>query len=424
MDSLCLPAGAGQVSADVLPNLDNRSVTNQSNLRGPAVSGSTTSNDNSSSVSTFDDSSSSQSDRRADEHVEPSVLPGRIANALVIVYEGLKEFGLFENHRRILACLIRFGVDQRNPSKNIYIKKSTIAKHLDINEATVYRGLSVLERAGIIERDDQGRVGRALKVIGHIRLTAFALKRLSLDARYPGQSAAQMARGSDAQARETDLAPVQDVNNKPKQSSLKNHPGAGSFCKIDGKTVPADLAWLHTKNGLRLSGLFALMAAAKKVGSRLSDVVAHCGNSLAALRDRELFAYVKSLLTLPIDYQAVTRAKQAEREVADEKLRQKAEFESRLLQLRALRGKAFVDRDGRLWTVEDTSFLVSDGKKVGSVPFDLARTSVAAITSSDWPECSGHETARTTGTRKSADGIMARSALGALRDQLRRRMAT
>ncbi|MGF6978243.1 DNA-binding transcriptional ArsR family regulator [Paraburkholderia sp. JPY465] len=349
---------------------------------------------------------------------DPNALPGKIANALVLVYEGLKEINLSENHRRVLACLIRFGVNLNDPNRSIFIKKSSIASKIGVNEATVYRGLAALEAAGIIERDDQGRKGRAVKAIATIRLTAGALARFGFFAA-PRQSATESP-GTDQRA--PDLAPVQDVNNAPKQSSLKKQPTMGPFCKIAGKTVPSDLAWLHLKNGLSLSGMFKLMAQAKKAGTKLSNVVGHCAHSLAALSGRELFAYLSSLIAQPIDFDRTARVREEQARIRDQKRLESEQFEAQLRQLAAVRGRTFSDPRGGRWQVEEGAFVVRARDRAGSVPFTLAREAVAAITDGTWSACTGESLAM----RFAGDGETVpratNSAWTAMRDRLRRQV--
>ena len=357
------------------------------------------------------------SSRSETSSADPNALPGKIANALVLVYEGLKETNLSESHRRVLACLIRFGVNLNDPSRSIFIKKSSIALKIGVNEATVYRGLSALETAGIIERDDQGRKGRAVKAIATIRLTASALVRFGFFAA-PRQSTGDPLAQSQ---QDGDLAPVQDVNNAPKQSSLKKQPTREPFCKIDGKTVPSDLAWLHAQNGLSLSGIFKLMVNAKKAGTKLSHVVAHCAQSLTALSGRELFAYLSSVIAQPIDFERIAHAKR-EQALAREEARAESErLEAQLCRLSAVRGRSFADPQGRTWTVEDTSFVVRADGKTGSVPFTLAREAVAAITDGQWAFCTGASVAiRTDDSLTKARPSS--SAWVAVRDRLKRQV--
>ncbi|MEM5440133.1 hypothetical protein [Paraburkholderia diazotrophica] len=374
-------------------------------------------------TNTNNDGSSGSESSSAD----PNTLPGKIANALVLVYEGLKETDLSESHRRVLACLIRFGVNLNDPSRSIFIKKSSIALKIGVNEATVYRGLSALETAGIIERDDQGRKGRAVKAIATIRLTASALVRFGFFAaprQSTGDPRAEAQRDGDPQAEARhhgDLAPVQDVNNAPKQSSLKKQPTREPFCKIDGKTVPSDLAWLHAQNGLSLSGIFKLMANAKKAGTKLSHVVTHCAQSLTGLSGRELFAYLSSVIAQPIDFERIAHAKR-EQALAREEARAESErLEAQLCRLSAVRGRSFADPYGRTWTVEDASFVVRADGNTGSVPFKLAREAVAAITDGQWPICTGASV-----LTRMDDGLTkarpSNSAWVAVRDRLKRQI--
>lgn len=405
MDSLCLSPNDSFADGDAHPHSIGFD-RNHTALDGRIAKDARPTNTNN------DGSSGSES-----SSADPNALPGKIANALVLVYEGLKETNLSESHRRVLACLIRFGVNLNDPSRSIFIKKSSIALKIGVNEATVYRGLSALETAGIIERDDQGRKGRAIKAIATIRLTASALVRFGFFAA-PRQSTG----APQAEARHHgDLAPVQDVNNAPKQSSSKKQPSQGPFCKIDGKTVPSDLVWLHAQNGLSLSGIFKLMANAKKAGTKLSHVVTHCAHSLNALSGRELFAYLSSVIVQPIDFERIAHAKREQAQAREEARAESERLEAQLCRLSAVRGRSFADPHGRIWTVEDTSFVVRADGRIGSVPFKLAREAVAAITDGQWAFCTGASVAM-----RMDDGLTKarppNSAWVALRDRLKRQV--
>ncbi|MBU6486197.1 MAG: helix-turn-helix domain-containing protein [Burkholderiales bacterium] len=326
---------------------------------------------------------------------DPVVLPGKIANALVLVYEGFNEFDLFENHRKVLACLIRYGVNLNHPEADIFVKKSTIARRLGINEATVYRSLTALAAAGLIERDPQTKLGQRYKTIAYIRLSTLALRRLGL-ARHP-EAANAAGEGCDAATgksigvkppiADSVLAPVQDVNNAPKQSSLKNQPARGFFEKIGNRKVPSDLAWLHVENSLSLSGLFKLMKAAKGKGTRLSDIVTHSKDAVSAIRGRDLYAYLTNLIGLPIDHAYKAKQREALAQAAQSRAEETAKRDRLQREISSLVGCSYESPDGRCWTVDQHGFVVSgnDRDSSGSVPFTMALSAVEHITSGKWP---------------------------------------
>lgn len=356
-------------------------------------------------------------------HSEPngnlSPLPGKIANALVRVYEGLHEFNLVENQRKVFACLIRFGVNLNHPEANIFIKKSTIASKLNINEATVYRSLTALQTSGLIERDAQKREGRNIKTIGYIRLTRLALNMLGLSrsnatpvARADGESrATQPSQGLQGAVVAvgkgvTDLAPVQDVNNAPQQSYSKNQPRRGLFEKIGNRTVPSDLAWLHTDNALSLSGLFKLMRAARQKGARLSDIVLYSRHALLSLKGRELYAYLTTLVGLPVDHawRAKEQSDQLEAEAAQ--AAEKRRDEEQLEQIDRMAGQSFMAPGGQVWTVEEGSFYVrSPDQPAGSIPFRFAGNAIGQILAGVWPQHDGTALAARVVVRKAQRNV-------------------
>ncbi|WP_455289577.1 helix-turn-helix transcriptional regulator [Cupriavidus necator] len=121
---------------------------------------------------------------------------------------------------------MRFALNQKDPTALAFIKKSTIAQHLAVSEATVYRALGALEDAGLIERERQQRTKAQLEVVGRIGFTAKLLQCIGIAGRQLGSAEPPPIGHDESQSGSTCLAPVSGVN-KPKQSSTKKHPGRG-----------------------------------------------------------------------------------------------------------------------------------------------------------------------------------------------------
>ncbi|MGT2455300.1 helix-turn-helix transcriptional regulator [Cupriavidus basilensis] len=309
----------------------------------------------------------------------PRYLPSKIANALVRVYEALHEFALTQTQRQILACLVRNGVKQQDPADWIFMKKVTIAQRLRLSEATVYRCLAALERVGLIEREAQRLTASTLKVLGRIRLSGQAIRDLGLASDQPSREMSVMEGVSDGLEQgpatlQPDLAPVRDVNLPPQQSSSKKQsPGARPFIRVQGKTVPSDLAWLVMQNGLALTGLFALMKRAKAVGHRLSNVIAVVSDALIPLKGRELFAYLQVLLSKTVDYAFVAeqqatqaQAKRAKGEAAAAVAAEISDLVSRL------RGVKVTRADGAVLSVDEASVVIEKAGRRAAAPHALA----------------------------------------------------
>ncbi|WP_367395308.1 helix-turn-helix transcriptional regulator [Cupriavidus sp. Agwp_2] len=286
-------------------------------------------------------------------------LPERILRAIALAYESDGLRGLHITSRQVLATLIRFALNQEHPNALAFIKKSTIAQHLAISEATVYRALGALEDAGLIERERQQRTRAQLEVVGRIRFTAKLLHCIEVTVVQLG--AAQRRTGhNEPQSVATSLAQVSGVNNY-QQSSTKKHPMRGAFVQIADRTVPIDLAPLVRDQELKTSALFLLMRLARKAGHRLSDVVSASGHSLKPLRGRELFAYLKSLLGKPIDYGHVVRTRKVQEDEGHAAEARAEQDRQEVIQLvERYRGKRVAAPDGRIYEVDSASIVITE----------------------------------------------------------------
>ncbi len=215
-------------------------------------------------------------------------LPERILRAIALIYESDGLRTLHITNRQVLATLVRFSLSRQDPSALAFIKKKTIARHLGISEATVYRALGALEDAGLIKREQQQRSGARLEVVGRIGFSAKLLRCIGIASPQLQLTFDNPARSDESKVSPS-LASVSDVNNTI-QSSAKKHPGPGRLLQIDGRAVPMDLAPLVRDQALKMSALFLLMRLARTAGHRLSDGVPAAGNALRPLRGRELFA--------------------------------------------------------------------------------------------------------------------------------------
>ncbi|WP_316157720.1 helix-turn-helix domain-containing protein [Cupriavidus sp. BIC8F] len=300
-------------------------------------------------------------------------LPEQILKAIALVYESDGLRTLHITNRQVLATLVRFALNQKDPSALAFIKKATIAQHLGISEATVYRALGALEDAGLIKRERQQRTRAQLEVVGRIGFCAKLLRCIGI-ASPQLQSTVHVPACSDESGASTRIAPVSGVN-KAIQSSTKKHPGPGSFLLIDGRTVPVDLAPLVSDQALKMSALFLLMKLARTAGHRLSDVVSAAGNALRALRGRELFAYLKSLLEKPVDYGHVVRTwklREDEERAAEARAAQERQQIAELVE--RYRGKRVSAPDGSTYEVDSASIVITDANgRRSSLGHDQAR---------------------------------------------------
>ena len=116
--------------------------------------------------------------------------------------------------------------------------------------------------------------------------------------------------------------------------------------------LPRDLAWLVKEQGMNCSGVLHLMKLAGKTKQRLSNVVAATQKYLQGLEGRELFAYIRALLSKGQDFgQRATEQAQGNEQAQERAyLQQKAQD---------LAGRTFQNRDQTLVvTVEETGILM------------------------------------------------------------------
>lgn len=328
----------------------------------------------------------------------PRVLPRAIANAIVRVYED-KYFSKFHvSTKQVLSALIRYGLNLENVSQFIFIKKSTIAEIVGINEATVYRALSKLEELGLIEREAQNRTYFNLKIIGKIRITKLALEVIGV-AGYLKELAARAAKralfgvapkqsgdraGASGEPSSgghlTTLARVQDVNVLTPKQSLQKQSERGLFKKLQGKSVPLDLAGLVENQGVSLFGLLQLMKLAKHSGKRLSDIVEVCRAALVPLKGRELYAYLRKLIAKDYDFSHVAAQRAEDRRQAAEKAVAKQLVEEQRQRNReAVRGKSYVLENGNVVRFTDlmVEFYSIKNQFLGSRPYEASADLVA-----------------------------------------------
>ena len=287
-------------------------------------------------------------------------LPERILLAIALVYESEDFRALHITSRQVLATLIRFALNKTDPTALAFLKKATIAEHLAISEATVYRALGTLERAGLIEREQQQRTRANLRVVGRIAFTGRLLERIGMASRQLRATKHHEITPGESGVPSASLARMSGVNN-PKQSSTKKHPGTGAFVRINNQAVPFDLAPLVQHQELKASGLFLLMRLARKGGHRLSDIVSVAGHALRPLRGRELFAYLKSLLERPIDFGHVARMQKAREEEERAATARAALEQQQIAQLvERYRGRQVSGPCGRIYEVDSASIVITE----------------------------------------------------------------
>jgi DNA-binding transcriptional ArsR family regulator len=209
-------------------------------------------------------------------------IPLRILRA---IDNALHLSGLPRCLRATFAELARF-VPQDRPFDTVFAHKDKIAERIGATERTIYRHLTSLQDAGLIERLEQERKSRNGRFsVARVRLTQRGAELLGL--------------AVDNLASPYDKVSPGHTLSVPTTS--KNQPPAGPGA------IPADLTILAV-NGVSKRGIFALMGKATKHGKRLADIVIAKGEALQARRGGRLFAYLEALAEGPSCFAAAAAA--------------------------------------------------------------------------------------------------------------------
>lgn len=253
--------------------------------------------------------------------------PGAISRACAALDE-IPEFrAMPDGYLRVVLRIIK-KINLARFSSPIVASRSTLAAESGKSTETVGRVLRWLEDKELIQRQQKARPGLRGSE-SPIVPTAKLLDALQLT----GQANVHKSSPSPVSADGSKSVP-------PKQSFGKQHAGRASFARIDGKTLPADLAVL-CQQGLKATGILALMSEARKAGKRLSDIVQATQQYIAGLSGRDLYAYLRALIAKDRDYarQVCETAKNQAAEQQRQHLSEKAE---------AMRGRKYQTRDGRM----------------------------------------------------------------------------
>lgn len=239
--------------------------------------------------------------------------PWVICRAVALV-DDVPDFRLLpDSYCQILRRLIK-KVGKDDGQRAIYAKRQTIAQESGKSVETVYRALREFESKGWIEhrekRAREGLIGSDSEIV----FTRSLCDLLALPYEGKVQDRTPSIQPSVADDRSNNAIGISF-----KQSSLKKQPAELSklsttqtaanteatiskIVRIEGKSVPKELAWLVLERGLSLTGLFALMKRARANGKILSDVVECVSRYLSRLQGRDLFAYLNELVMLERDF--------------------------------------------------------------------------------------------------------------------------
>ncbi|MEM5387861.1 Replication protein O [Paraburkholderia phymatum] len=205
--------------------------------------------------------------------------------------------------RALLAALART-VDRERPYAAIFARRELLTGRALQSMRTLYRGLDDLEDAGLIHRPPQrrhGEVGLFGRAYLHLTPKAAALLGLvDAEATERPPTADPAGPATSATATELPSASVADGRIYKDLSPV-------SFQKRQPGKLPADLERLGSL-GFRKFLIFKLMREAGQHGKRLSDVVDVAWEHLREAHAP--IAYLRKLLSVPVDFAFERRARQ------------------------------------------------------------------------------------------------------------------
>jgi hypothetical protein len=294
--------------------------------------------------------------------VVPVTYPSVIARACAAIDESPVFRDLPDGYFRVVVRIIK-KLSIARPTAPIVASRSTLAAESGKSVETVQRVVKWLEDRGLVRREQKARAGlrgsSSPLIPTKALLDALLLSPDTAPARQEPLSYPQDVTLSDVS---TDVSISRVL---PLSSPSEDSRRAGAFTQVDHVKIPSDLVWLVTSQGLKATGVLALMRLAKAAKQRLSDVVSTTRRYLEGLRGRELFAYLRALLGKDRDYSW---------QVQDAAIAQQERIEQERIARKSLEleGRQFRTRDGKVSvTVESSGILteIRDGR-LTSRPMD------------------------------------------------------
>lgn len=276
--------------------------------------------------------------------IAPTVVyPSLISRACATLDESPMFKDAPDGYLRVILRIIK-KINLKRLSAPILASRATLAEESGKSVETVHRVVRWLEEHGLVQREQRARPelrGSSSPLIPTAQLLDALLlseaARTAVDDAHP----AQKTKPSSATA-----APIATQST----SRTTNH--TSLFERVGKMLLPRDLTWLVKEQGMNCSGVLHLMKLAGKTKQRLSNVVAATRKYLQGLEGRELFAYIRALLSKGQDF----RQRATEQTRGDEQAQERAYLQQKA---QDLTGRTFQNRDQTLVvTVEETGILM------------------------------------------------------------------
>lgn len=282
--------------------------------------------------------------------VVPTVVyPSLISRACAALDESPVFKDMPDGYLRVILRIIK-KINLKRISSPILASRTKIAEESGKSVETVHRVVRWLEEHGLVERERRARPdlrGSTSPLVPTKRLLDALLlseqARTSVNESHPNK---MTSKDNSFVRSEVKAIPL------TKKVTTHSVDGDGTFERIGNVRLPKDLIWLVKEKNVKSSGILQLMKLARQVNQRLSTVVAATRKYLEGLHGRDLYAYLRALLSKGKDfgYRAAEEIKLSADTQESEYLKQKAQ---------ALAGRTFQNRDQTLKVTVDTSgFLI------------------------------------------------------------------
>jgi hypothetical protein len=234
-----------------------------------------------------------------------------------------------DGYIRVIFRIIK-KINLKQLDSPIFASRAKIAEESGKSVETVHRAVRWLEERGLVEREQRARPelrGSTSPLVPTSKL---------LDALLLSEQTKT------------------SINDTPQPKVPASRPARqeSRFERIGKVMLPVDLAWLVKEQGMNCSGVLHLMKLAGQAKQRLSSVVAATKKYLEKLEGRELYAYLRALLSKGKDFG----------HRATEEARNNADVEERdylKRKVEAWAGRTFASQDDKLVvTVESSGMLI------------------------------------------------------------------
>lgn len=253
-------------------------------------------------------------------HVTTQDVCVRFPYVITLAISALDDLSVFQkisgSFRDVLRRLIK-KTSAINGQQPIFCKRQTLASEVGCSIPTIYRALERFEKEGWITREWHACAGfRGSE--SHITFTKALCELLGLPTEGKSNRAEPKKARAPALQQSSSLPIIADRSTEDQvleTQPLQGQPATsgGSVDKSTEKQppktirfgqfrIPSELSWLISDQDMIPSGVLGLMKLATSVGQRLSDVVSFAMQAVKKFRGRQLFAYLRTLITSGKDW--------------------------------------------------------------------------------------------------------------------------